>query len=335
MTAGLTFAAAAVALIWALGIDTQPAPHTGVLVLMWIATGSAVVRAALLWVRRLYGRRRARLSDSGVSLEKTYRDELDVLDELTEVPDGSQGWTKARRLLVNVALFAASLTAVTLPSLPSRASLPAALQRADAEVATATIAERPDIVRKEYDEDHHDLVVSYYSKLRVSVPGRAEPLLVGPVRSDEPFKVGSHIPVLWSPSNPALGGYTDSPAELKRLLESKWEINLTGSGVTDDTWVMVAWIFGLCMLPWVFLFALGIDDDVLSELAWSPLPQTIHALVFLGTSYGSTPALTGRPPNGLQPLWQQVGWLLLAGLIFSPIGRLVKENWRNAPTAAD
>ncbi|MEU7040720.1 hypothetical protein AB0A77_06635 [Streptomyces varsoviensis] len=340
-TAGLTYTAGIAALIWALGIDTQPAPHTGVLVLMWIETGSAVVRALLMWIRRFVGRRWTRPSASGVSLRKTHKTHkthkkrVAVWNELIEVPDESVGWAKARRLLVNVALLAASLTAVTLPSLPSQAGLPAALQRAGAEVTTATIVERPEIVRKEYDEDNHDLVVSYYSKLRVSVPGGAERLVVGPVSSGKPFKVGSHIPVLWSPSNPALGGYTNSTAELKRLTENKWEINLTGSGFNDDARVALAWIFGLCMLPWVFMFAFGIDGDLLSEMAWSPLTQSIHALVFLGAAYGATPALTGQPPNGLQPFWQDAGWLLLAGLIFSPVARLVKDNWRNAPMATD
>ncbi|KOG85217.1 hypothetical protein [Streptomyces varsoviensis] len=337
-TAGLTYTAGIAALIWALGIDTQPVPHTGVLVLMWIATGSAVVRALLMWIRRFVGRHRTRPSGSGVSLRKTHKTRkkrVAVWNELIEAPDESEGWAKARRLLVNVALLAASLTAAMLPSLPSQAGLPAALQRAGAEVTTATIAERPEIVRKEYDEDNHDVVVSYYSKLRVSVPGGAERLVVGPVSSGKPFKVGSHIPVLWSPSNPALGGYTGSPAELKRLTENKWEINLTGSDVSDDILVTAAWISGLVMLPWVFMFAFGIDGDVLSEMAWSPLTQTIHALVFLGAAYGSTPALTGQPPNGLQSFWQVADWVLLAGLIFSPIGRLLKDNWRNAPMATD
>ncbi|MFD9637163.1 hypothetical protein [Streptomyces violascens] len=81
------------------------------------------------------------------------------------------------------------------------------------------------------------------------------------------------------------------------------------------------------MLLWVFLFALGVDDeDMVSDVAWSPVTQTVQALVFLGTAYGYTPALTGLQPNGLQLFWQLGGWLLLSGLIVTPIAQMVRDR---------
>ncbi|MET9361659.1 hypothetical protein ABZX93_12140 [Streptomyces sp. NPDC006632] len=324
----LTYVALAVGIVWALGIDSEPAPHTGVLICMWTAAGSAVARAALLWIRRAYGSRTARLAAMPEDrLWKQGQDIRLVREILQGVPDGSEGWNKIRQLLANFALLAASLTAITLPGLPGQNSLPAALQRAGAEVTIATVTGQPEVVRKEYDDDRADLVVGYYSKLRVSVPGSADPLPAGPVRTSEPLKAGARMAVMWAPSKPALGAYAGPPAELKRLAQGKWEVDLFQGGIDGDIRGLTAMIFGVCMLPWVFIFALCIDDDdMLRELAWSPVTQTVSACVVLGSAYGYSAALSGLPPNGLQSFWQLGGWLLMAGLIFTPVIRLVKDN---------
>ncbi|MFE9369856.1 hypothetical protein ACFYM2_08790 [Streptomyces sp. NPDC006711] len=318
-TTGLTYTATVVGLIWVLGIDTQPAPHTGVLVCLWVATGAITARAALLWIRQVYGRRRARRGSSGVRLTKEPDDAVATWDALYRVPDASEGWSRARQLLANAALVAAAMTAVTLPFLPGRDSLVAAIQRADAEVMTATVSERPQVVKKVHDDDDNEKVVGYYSKLRVSVPGATGPLSVGPVRSDKPFEVGARLPVMWSPSHPGLGAYTNSPTELKRLAQGSWVVDLTSSGASGPGAMGLAFVFGLCMLPCVTLFAVGFDPDTLHGLAWSPIRQTVHALVLLGAAYAYTPALMGLPHGGLVGLCQLGGWLPIAGLVLTPI----------------
>ncbi|WP_370417324.1 hypothetical protein AB8O64_01180 [Streptomyces sp. QH1-20] len=323
VSAGLAYAAGAAGFIWALGIDYQPAPHTGVLICVWAAAGFAVVRAVLLWVRRMHGRRPPRPAPAGVSLEKgscaVRRQGWDLFDA---VPDGSEGWAKVRRLAVNFLILAASMTAVTLPSLPERDSVTATLQRAGAEVANASVVEQPRVIRKRYDDDDRDLVVGYVVEMVVSVPHGPARLSLARVERSELPRVGERMSVLWSRGDPSLGGITGTASELHRLADTQWKVNLMGGNV----WAGVALVFGLCMLPWVFLFALGLEGDTLQELAWSPGAQWVHALIILCAAYGYTPALTGHSAHGLQALFQAGGWLLLAGMLFSPAYQLVKEN---------
>ncbi|MEU1822012.1 hypothetical protein ABZ502_06070 [Streptomyces abikoensis] len=318
--AGLTYVAAAAACVWALGIDYQPPPHTGVLVCVWTAAGSLIVRAVLLWVRRWHGIRTLPDWSKAVSLEKgKHRNRARTWDVLDATPDGPEGWIKFRQLAANVLLLSASMTAVTLINLPRNDSLPIRLQHAHPEVATATIAEPPRITGKDYDDDDRDRVVAYYSKVKVSVPGGPARLSVGPIRSSEPPRVGERLQVLWSPSSPSLGGYADSPDRLEHLAHAQWRANLTG-GVSTA----IAAVFGLVMLPWVFCFAFGLDDDLLNEIAWSPGTQSGYALILAGVAYGYTPALTGEASSGIQTPLLYGGWLLLGFMILAPIHRLLR-----------
>lgn len=323
VSAGLAFAAAATGFIWALGIDYQPAPHTGVLICVWAAAGFALVRAVLLWVRRVRGRRLAQPAVAGVSLEKgsraSRRRDWDLLDA---VPYGSEGWAKARQLATNFLILAACMTAVTLPSLPEGDSLTAKLQRTGAEVADVTVVEQPRVIRKSYDDDDRDRVVGYVIEMVVSVPQGPARLTLGRVERSELPRTGERMSVLWSRENPSLGGITGTASELHRLADARWKVNPTGGNV----WAGVALVFGLCMLPWVFLFALGLEGETLRELAWSPGVQSVHALIILCAAYGYTPALTGQSAHGLQALFQAGGWLLIAGMLFSPAYQLIKEN---------
>lgn len=320
--AGLAYVSAAAACVWALGIDYQPPPHTGVLVCVWTAAGAAAVRAVLLWVRRWHGRRTASEWTKTVSLEKGKRRAgAGTWDALEATPDASEGWIKLRQLAVNVLLLSASMTAVTLISLPKNDSLPSRLQHAHPQVATATIAEPPRITGKDYDDDYRDQVVGYYSKLKVSVPGGPARLSVGPIRTGKPPRVGEHLTVLWSPTAPSLGGYTGAPAELERLARARWQANLAAGPAMG-----IAAVFGLVMLPWVFCFAFGLEDDMLNEIAWSPGAQSVYALIFTGVAYGYTPTLVGEAAHGLQNVLQLGGWLLLAFTIFAPVYRLLKDG---------
>ncbi|MFI0912104.1 hypothetical protein [Streptomyces abikoensis] len=320
--AGLAYAAAAAACVWALGIDYQPPPHTGVLVCVWTAAGSAVVRAMLLWIRRWHGIHTSPEWSKTVSLKKgRRRNRARTWDVLDATPDGPEGWIKFRQLAMNVLLLSASMTAVTLVSLPRNDSLPVRLQHAHPEVATATIAEPPKVTGKDYDDDDRDRVVAYYSKLKVSIPGGPARLSVGPIRSGKPPRVGDHIPVLWSPSSPSLGGYAGNPARLERLAHAQWQPSLTPGMSTG-----IAAVFGLVMLPWVFCFAFGLDDDMLNEIAWSPGAQSLYALIYTGVAYGYTSALAGEAAHGLQSALRLGGWLLIAFMIFAPVHRLLKDG---------
>ncbi|MEU3352660.1 hypothetical protein [Streptomyces sp. NPDC037389] len=320
--AGLTFAAAAAACVWALGIDYQPPPHTGVLACVWTAAGSAIARAVLLWVRRWHGRRTAPEWATAVSLEKgRHRDHAWTWDALQGTPDAPERWIKFRQLAVNVLLLSASMTAVTLISLPKNDGLPTRLQHARPEVATATIAEPPQITGKDYDDDYRDQVVAYYSKLKVSIPGGPARLSVGPIRTSKSPRVGERLTVLWSPTSPSLGGYSGTPARLERLAHTEWRANLTAGMSTG-----IAAVFGLVMLPWVFCFAFGPEDDTLNEIAWSPGAQSVYALSFAGVAYGYTPTLTGEAAHGLQNLLQLGGWLLIGFMIFAPVYRLLRDG---------
>ncbi|MFI8943220.1 hypothetical protein [Streptomyces syringium] len=141
-------------------------------------------------------------------------------------------------------------------------------------------------------------------------------------RARLPRRTGERMSVLWSRENPSLGGITGTASELHRLADAQWEMNPAGGNV----WAGVALVFGLCMLPWVFLFALGLEGETLQELAWSPGVQSVHALIILCAAYGYTPALTGHSAHGLQALFQAGDWLLIAGMLFSPAYQLIKEN---------
>ncbi|MEU3375076.1 hypothetical protein ACFYM2_12470 [Streptomyces sp. NPDC006711] len=136
--------------------------------------------------------------------------------------------------------------------------------------------------------------------------------------------------VLWSPSNPSLGGHTASPATLRRLAEGKWEIAFH-DGSDIDPQLAFAGAMVLILLPFIFAFAFCFDCDMLAATAWSPRIQTFHALVFAGAAYGYTAALTGQQPSALQDFLQASSWLLLAGLIFSPALRLLAGGGRRLP----
>ncbi|MFE9413257.1 hypothetical protein ACFYN0_31375 [Streptomyces sp. NPDC006704] len=342
VVAFLMYVTAASAVVWAMGMHSQPAPHTGVLVLVWTTVGLAVVRAALLWSRRWYGKSRDFTAGGpGVSLRKSHEAEplgpaslddmpYEVRGWLEDVPRHEPWWTKVRQLLVSAGLLAASLTGVLLASLPSQTSQLAQIQRSGAEVATGTITGQPDIVREEHNEDDYERIDAYYSNVRVSVPGAAEPLAVGPIRSSGRPEPGDPLMVLWSPSNPSLGGHTASPATLRRLAEGKWEITFH-DGSDIDPQLAFAGAMVLILLPFIFAFAFCFDCDMLAATAWSPRIQTFHALVFAGAAYGYTAALTGQQPSALQDFLQASSWLLLAGLIFSPALRLLAGGGRCLP----
>ncbi|WP_171168958.1 hypothetical protein [Streptomyces sp. I05A-00742] len=324
LSAGLACAATVVAFGWALGIDHQPAPHTGVLVCVWTAAGAALLRAVLLWVRRIHGRRGPRRRAGRVSLEKDPLGDLGSRHLFDEVPYESDGWIKTRQLATHVLLLVAGMTAATFLALPGRDSQQAALQRAGAQVATATIAEPPRVVDTFYDDDVPDRVTGYSSRLRVTVPGGPARLPVGPIRTNERLRAGEHIKVLWSPSDPALGAYHGTSSELRQLADGGWRVDLLDGSA--GVWAGIAVVFGLCMLPWVFTFALGVDTDLLSESAWSPVGQSLRALVFLAVAYGCTAALSGDPAHGFQALCLGGSWLLLPGMIFAPVYRMVKDG---------
>ncbi|GAA0430114.1 hypothetical protein [Streptomyces luteireticuli] len=332
-SAGLTFAAAAVAIAWAWRVDARSAPHTGVLVCVWTAAGAAVARAALLWIRRLHGGRWARAMAAeyaGVSLEKGPPDDPRAIWGAYAAPWDDEWWVRTRQVGRNLLFVAAAVTVPFVLGLAGPESRQvAALQLAGAEVATATVAEPPRVVRKEYDDDS-GRVVGYYTELSVSVPGSHARLAVGPVWTKEPQRAGQRIAVLWAPSDPGLGGYAASPAELHRLAKGEQTVDMQSAPIGEDVWRMAGGIYGLVMLPWVFIFALGIDDDDLCEISWSPMTQTVHALFALSVAYGITPALSGRAaPGGLQGLCATASWFVLPLLIFTPVFRMIRENWRN------
>ncbi|MBZ4321116.1 hypothetical protein [Streptomyces huiliensis] len=327
LCAGVACAATLAACVWALGIDHQPAPHTGVLVCVWTAAGAMVVRAVLLWVRGVSGWYPE--PEDGVSLEKGARSgrrgrrrrEWDH-----DTPYESDGWIRTRQVGANLLLLAAAMTTATFLGLPGRDAPQAALQRAGAEVATATIAEPPRVVGKDYDDDRPDRVVGYSSRLRVSVPGGPARLPVGPVHTGRPLRQGERLPVLWAPDAPSLGGYHAELRELRGLADQRWRVDLKAGGVDEGAWAMVAAIGGLCMLPWVFVFAFGPEPDQLSELAWSPISQSLRALVAVAVAYGCTAALAGYPAHDLQAFCRGAGWFVLGGMIFTPVYRLIKDS---------
>ncbi|MBC2876242.1 MULTISPECIES: hypothetical protein [Streptomyces] len=337
LCAGVACAATLAACVWALGIDHQPAPHTGVLVCVWTAAGAMAVRAVLLWVRGLH------LSpgtpEDGVSLEKGSREKGPRAarkgyrrrrawqwERIDGTPYESDGWIRTRQVGVHLLLLVAGMTAASFPGLPDRDAPQAALQRAGAEVATATIAEPPRVLREDYDEDRPDRVVGWSSRLRVSVPGGPARLPVGPVHTSRPLRQGERLPVLWAPRDPSLGAYHADLSELRALADRRWRVDLWAGGADGGAWALAAGIVGVCMLPWVFVFALGVETDVLSELAWSPLSQSWRALVAVAVAYGCTASLAGYPAHGFQAFCRGVGWAVLAGLIFTPVYRLIKDN---------
>lgn len=126
-SAGLAYAAAAAACLWALAGDRHaPAPHTGVLVCVWAAVAFSVARAVLLGVRRR--------SAPGVTLEKGRAGRGSV----PHVPPDhdSERWAKARQLAAWALVLLCSTATVTSFAPPGKAPATAG---ATAEAATQAV----------------------------------------------------------------------------------------------------------------------------------------------------------------------------------------------------
>ncbi|KNB50110.1 hypothetical protein AC230_25760 [Streptomyces caatingaensis] len=287
----------------------------------------------LLWVRRANGRRWMvrSMTAAAVSLQKALpEDPRRMWDSVYAAPRDNEWWIKIRQLARNLLLLAASLTAAALLGLPGQESRQVVLQRAGAEVATAIVAEPPRIVDKTYDDDDPSRVVSYRTAMTVSIPGGPTRLALEPVWTTKPRRVGQRISVLWAQGKPELGGYTARSEELTRLAKGKWDVDLLSVSADEPFGVVIGGIFGFVMLPWAFMFSLGLDEDDLSASSWSPVTQAVHALFALGVAYGCTPALVGRPAQGdLQRFWEAGGWFLIPFLIFTPVARMIREHFRN------
>ncbi|QLE72829.1 hypothetical protein FGW37_15635 [Streptomyces rectiverticillatus] len=318
VSAALTYAAAVAACIWALGIDYQPAPHTGVLVCVWTAASAWVQRAVLLWVRRWDGLRREREGEKTVLEKESGRRAARRIQQIRfrPVPDSfsSPALSKARQLSVSALALVASLTALSLHGMPGSDSRQTAIQHAGAEVAVATVV-KARLLEKEYDDDNPELVRGYVYELTVTVPGSPAQLATGRTTYHDPVREGGLLTAMWAPDDPSLGAYLGREEKLHRLAAGKWQPNLEGSIVNA-----IALILGLCLLPWVLLFSLGIAGGSLRKLPWSPVMQSVHAAVAVLAAYGCTPALRGEDPSGTaQALLQAGGWALVGGMIFSPL----------------
>ncbi|MGK5732046.1 hypothetical protein [Streptomyces sp. URMC 124] len=321
----LTYAAVVAACVWALGIDYQPAPHTGVLICVWTAAAAWVQRAVLLWVRRWYGLRREREDVKAVLETETGRRAARRVQQsrFRPVPDtfGSAGLSKARQLSFSALALAACLTALGLHGMPGSNSRQTAIQHAGAEVVVATVAEAH-LLDKQYDDDNPELVRGYVYELKVTVPGSPVKLATGRTTYHDPVREGGLLTAMWAPDDPSLGAYLGRAEKLHRMAAGKWQPNLEGSIVNA-----IALIVGLCLLPWVLLFSLGIGGTTLRALPWSPVMQSVHAAVAVLVAYGCTPALNGEDPSGTaQALLQAGGWALVGGMIFSPIYAVVRRG---------
>ncbi|MFC5147522.1 hypothetical protein [Streptomyces aureoversilis] len=324
-SAVLTYAAVVAACVWAAGIDYQPAPHTGVLICVWAAAAAWVQRAVLLWVRRWDGLRKERAEVKAVLEKETGRRAARRVQQsrFRPVPDSfaSTALSKARQLAVSALALVASLTALSLHGMPGSDSRQTAIQHAGAEVAVATVVQAR-LLEKEYDDDNPELVRGYVYELTVTVPGSTAKLATGRTTYHDPVREGGLLTALWAPDDPSLGAYLGGEEKLRRLAAGKWQPNLEGSIVNA-----IALIVGLCLLPFVLLFSLAVGGPSLRALPWSPGMQSVHAAVAVLAAYGCTPALRGEDPSGTaQALLQAGGWVLLGGMIFSPVYAVVKRR---------
>ncbi|GGY05210.1 hypothetical protein [Streptomyces hiroshimensis] len=324
-SAAVTYAAVVAACIWAAGIDYQPAPHTGVLICVWTAAAAWVQRAVLLWVRRWDGLRKERAEVKAVLEKETGRRAARRVQQsrFRPVPDSFAGaaLSKARQLCVSALALAASLTALSLHGMPGSDSRQTAIQHAGAETAVATVAEAR-LLEKQYDDDNPELVRGYVYELTVTVPGSPAKLATGRTTFHDPVREGGLLTAMWAPDDPSLGAYLGREEKLHRLAAGEWRPSLEGSIVNA-----IALIVGLCLLPFVLLFSLGINGGSLRRLPWSPVMQSVHAAVAVLAAYGCTPALRGEDPSGTaQALLQAGGWALVGGMIFSPVYAVVKRG---------
>ncbi|MEV0260896.1 hypothetical protein AB0I49_06050 [Streptomyces sp. NPDC050617] len=289
---------------WALGDWAKPPPHTGVRVGAWTVAGLLFVRAGLLWARHRLMRRAPvalSLSKSGVpSPRRPANGAPQPVDSEARIR-----WRLAARIVLT---FSAGLTIMSIGNWVEPGSKLDLLRAAGGKVTEAVVVEAPRHVKEHtYVSDGETRTSHWSSDLMLSVPGApngGRMSFDAALTSGEPRR-GDRMQVLWSPDRPELHGYIDKDTDL-RLYEHGGEWDLTPS----RDWV-VALILVVALSCFFGLLSIVLaDEDKLQRQAWSPVDQTVFAVIGAAWAIGTTRLLDGAYPSDAQQGLAFWGWLL-------------------------
>ncbi|WP_127356294.1 hypothetical protein [Actinacidiphila soli] len=290
------YVATAVACAWLLGMAALAPPHTVPLVWGGVAATCAVVRTAALWGVRSV---KPRVSLAKPASASRYDQAMVDLSF-----DNSPSWVKARTcgMWALVAFAAGALFVPVVSGSPGQTI--SALQKAGATVSTAVVVEAPSSVEKDLSED---IVRGYYANLVVSVPDGPGRLSVHRAYTRDRPHQGASVEVLWSPSAPRIGGVVHERRDLHLYAQPRWEAFPDSAGGRDALFALIIVTFVGLVIG--LLITLGSDSEALQELAWSPVAQTVRAVVIVGLYLAWLPMLTAHKLSGLTGLFAASGFM--------------------------
>ncbi|WP_225832289.1 hypothetical protein [Streptomyces sp. NK08204] len=300
--------AGAVACAWLLGVAPTSHPWNGPLVWGGVAAGSTAPRVVALWALRLMDEA-GPPGLGGVSLKKGVR-QSGVGKTGARRPgfDDCALWVKGRTAVVWLLVAVASgAMFACLMSMPSDGRIEK-LRDAGAGVSTARVVGKPLRTRAELDDE--DQVQGYASRLVLAVDGGPGHLLVkGAYTYDEP-RDGTRVQVLWSPSEPGLGGYVNEAKDLPTLAAGRWKAfpDDESGRAALHAFVLLAVVGGVVMGS---VFSLAPDTDSLRERAWSAWAQTVRGLFVVGLYLAWRPILLGQEATVVSYVFAGGGFVLI------------------------
>ncbi len=307
---------ALVACVWLFGTTAMPAPNVGPLVWGSLAAGCAVVRAGALWALR--GRSRAARGRRRTSLRKRapYADTEFAAagDAALGVSFGSPLWIKSRAALVwALAAFSAGAMMSALMSGSGYPEKVRELRASGAVVREGTVVERPRPVGEETSEGE---VIGHYSDLVVSVPdGGLRRLPVRKAYTGDLPRRGDRVEVMWSPSAPSAGGFVHEARDLRLYAEGRWDP--VPDGEQGRNALLVVILVGVVLSSVGVPTALAAEEDGLQAAAWSPVAQTVRAVLMTAVVVGWRPVLLGASASDTETVLALGGFLALVGVYFA------------------